>query len=101
MTPTLTFLCRPSRSFLVLLPAVVMLPPATLRAEIVEFNLDQVPMPASGSVAIASPQNEQGLRLENNSGGFFVVGPTSQSFTGVKAFVPAILIASQPVNMQL
>lgn len=96
MTSTVAFLSRSTRSFLFLLPAL-----APLQAEIVEFNLDQVPMPASGSVAIASPQNEQGLRLENNSGGFFVVGPASQSFTGVKAFVPAVLSTNQPVNMQL
>ena len=101
MTSTLAFLSRFTRRTLFQRSVLAISSLSVARAEIVEFNLDQVPMPASGAVAVASPQNEQGLRMENNAGGFFVLGPASQSFTGVKAFVPAALSTNQPVNMQL
>lgn len=96
MTFTLAFLSRSTRSFLFLLPVL-----ATLRAEIVEFDLDQVPMPTSCSVGLALPHNEQGLRLESSVSSCFVVGPISNAFTGVKAFTPATLSSGQPVTMQL
>ena len=96
MTSTLAFLSRSTRSFLFLLPVL-----ATLRAEIVEFDLDQVPMPTSGSVALALPYNEQGLRLESSVSSCFVVGPISNAFTGVKAFTPATLSSGQAVTMSI
>jgi Calx-beta domain len=96
MTPTLAFLSRSSRSFLCLLSAL-----APLQAEVVEFDLDQVPMPTSGSVALALPYNEQGLRMESTFTSCFVVGPANSSFTGVKALTPPSQANGQPVNMQL
>lgn len=96
MTSTLAFLSRSTRPFLLLLPALT-----TLRAELVEFDLDQVAMPTLGSVALALPYNEQGLRLESSVSTCFVVGPFSNGFTGVKAFTPATLSSGQPVTMSI
>lgn len=96
MTSTLAFLSRSTRTLLFMLPAL-----ATLQAEIVEFDLDQVPMPASGSVGLALPYNEQGLRLESSISSCFVVGPSSNSFSGVKAFTPASQANGQATTMQL
>ena len=101
MTPTIAFPHRSFRSFLILLPALAMLPAAELRAETVEFDLDQVPMPTSGSVGLALPYNEQGVRMESSISSCFVVGPISNSFTGVKAFTPASQANGQATTMQL
>lgn len=101
MTPTLVPFARAVRPLLFQVPALALISAAALRAEIVEFDLDQVPMPTSGSVALPLPYNEQGLRLESSVSSCFVVGPSSNSFTGVKAFTPATLSSGQTVTMQL
>lgn len=97
MTSTLAFHPPSVRSFL----HPLLLSLAVARAELVAFDLDLLPMPPSASVNHSSPYNEDGLRLESSSFSFFVVGPISPSFTGVKAFIPATFSSGQAITLQL
>lgn len=101
MTPTLAVTPRPTRPLPILLPALALLSLAVSRAEIVEFDLDLVPMPTSGSVSLSLPYHEQGLRLDSSISSCFVVGPFSNAFTGAKAFTPASQANGQATTMQL
>lgn len=74
-------------------------------ANIVAFDFDPLPLPAGPSVSVASPYDEDGLRLSISSGGnpvssFFLIGATSSSFTGVKAMAPPPIL-SGPTVMSL
>lgn len=101
MTPILASLPSSTRFYPSLLAALALGSSPALRGEVVEFDLDQIPLPSAGSTGHTLPHNEQGLRMEGNVGAFFVVGPISGAFTGTKAFVSATLSSGQTVTMQL
>ncbi len=100
MTSTLAFLPHSARSFLLKLPALAMGAAAVSRAEIVNFDLDSLPIPIGSFSPHSTPHDEQGLRLTSSTSGITLVGPLSSSFTGTKAYFPTLL-GSSTITMQL
>ncbi|NJM36796.1 MAG: hypothetical protein HC845_02375 [Akkermansiaceae bacterium] len=101
MTTIRDFLTCSFRPLLVHLPALAILSGGALRAEIVEFNLDQVPLPTGQIGTINLPYTEEGLRLSSDLSFASIVGPTSPRYTGVKALTPGSYATGEDVNFSL
>jgi Calx-beta domain len=97
MTSTLVSL---SRSFLLKFTALAIGSAAVSKAEIVNLDLDALPIPTGSFSPHGTPYDEQGLRLSSSTSGITLVGPLSSSFTGTKAYFPTLL-GSSTITMQL
>lgn len=100
MIPNLAFLACPTRSPLPKIAAMAALLANVSRAEIVNFDLDALPIQTGLFTSQTTPYDEQGLRLSSSTGGISLIGSSNNSFCGTMAYIP-YLLGSTSITMQL
>ena len=100
MTPNLAFLACPTRSPFPKIAALAVLLASVSRAEIVNFDLDALPIQTGLFTSQTTPYDEQGLRLSSSTGGISLIGSSNNSFCGTMAYIP-YLLGSTSITMQL